>query len=91
MRCLTFLEQLTNSRFEIEKPSNFGELQNLYLFDDNCVMTCFDNPAKLPPLPGNPCAKDLETFTEYGNNHLAHQFQGGVVDSLKFLEEWGGF
>ena len=50
-------------------------------FDDKSVLASFDiyNPAKLPHLPDNPRAEDLETFTEYGNADveiLALQFQG---------------
>ena len=56
-------------------------------------MASFDiyNAAKLPPLPEKACHKDIETFTEYGNDHvnnLAHQFQGIVADTLECLEEW---
>lgn len=65
-------------------------------FDDKSVLASFDiyNPAKLPYLPDNPCAEDLETFTEYGNVEveiLALQFQGVVADSIECLEEWSSF
>ena len=65
-------------------------------FADKSVMAAFDiyNPAKLPHLPDNPCAEDIETFTEYGNDDvesLASQFEGVVADSIECLEEWSSF
>ena len=81
----------------IKRPYLNNLISNLEArFDDKNIMAAFDiyNPAKLPPLPDNPCAKDMETFSEYGNNHvdsLASQFKGIVAESLECLEEWSSF
>ena len=65
-------------------------------FDDKSVLAAFDiyNPVKLPQVPDNPCAEDLETFAGYGNDdmeNLTGQFQGVVADSTECLEEWSSF
>lgn len=59
-----------------------NSIKNLYLdhliknledrSDEKSLMAAFNiyNPAKLPPLSDNPSIEDLDTFTEYGNNHV---------------------
>ena len=56
-------------------------------------MASFDiyNPAKLPDTNNS---ENLETFTEYGNDHiesLVDHYEGIVADCTECLEEWSSF